>query len=96
VSAFLEVVRSGTSPDFRFEEIEVTPGSHAAGRSIKELQIGEQTGALIVAHKRFDQGFNTRPDPDLRLEPGDVLIGVGTPDEIRSFEELFGPREAVV
>lgn len=96
VSAFLEVVKSGSSPDFRFEEIEVSAESAAAGRTIRELRVREETGALVVAHKQPGHGFNTRPDPDLRLEPGDVLIGVGTPDEIRSFEDLFRPSEAVV
>ncbi len=96
VSAFLEVVRAGTSPDFRFEEITVPIGSEAAGRTIRELAIRARTGALVVAHRRPGQGFNTRPDPDLRLEPGDVLIGVGTPDEIVSFENMFRPSEAIV
>jgi hypothetical protein len=26
---------------------------------------------------------------------GDVLIGVGSPDEIRALEDLFAPRETV-
>jgi K+/H+ antiporter YhaU regulatory subunit KhtT len=31
------------------------------------------------------------PGPDALLEEGDVLIGVGTTDEMRRLEELFAP-----
>jgi voltage-gated potassium channel len=95
VSAFLEVITGAGSPEFRLEQIEVTEASGQTGRSIRELRVREETGALIVAHKRPGQAFDTRPDPDLRLGEGDILIGVGTPEEIRALEDLFRPREAV-
>jgi voltage-gated potassium channel len=95
VSAFLEVITGAGSPEFRLEQIEVTEASGQTGHSIRELRVREETGALIVAHKRPGQVFDTRPDPDLRLGEGDILIGVGTPEEIRALEDLFRPREAV-
>ena len=95
VSAFLDVVSSAGGPEFRFEQVEVTAGSGQAGKSIRELRIREETGAMIIAHKQRSGAFNTRPDPDARLGDGDVLIAVGTPDEIRALEDLFRPREAV-
>jgi voltage-gated potassium channel len=57
--------------------------------------VRDETGAMIVALRKRDGTFDTTPSPDARIEIGDVLIGVGTPDEIRSLEELFAPREAV-
>ena len=96
VSAFLEVITSGSgSPEIRLEQLDVTAACGRAGRSLRELRIREETGATVIAHRRPGLGFDTRPDPDLRLEEGDVLIGVGTPDAIRALEELFSPREAI-
>jgi voltage-gated potassium channel len=96
VSAFLDVVAQVGGPEFRFEQVEVAAGSGQTGKSIRELRIREQTGAMIIAHKPREGGFNTRPDPEAKLTEGDVLIAVGTPEEIRALVELFRSREAVV
>jgi Trk K+ transport system NAD-binding subunit len=42
-----------------------------------------------------DGSFDTTPEPDTPIEVGDVLIGVGSPDEIRALEDLFAPRQTV-
>jgi voltage-gated potassium channel len=95
VAAFLDVVSESGGPDFLFEEIEVTAACGQAGKSLRELQVREQTGAIIVALRKRDGTFDTTPSPDVVFEEGDVMIGVGTSDEIRRLEELFAPREAV-
>jgi voltage-gated potassium channel len=89
VSAFLDVVVGPGGPDIRFEQVEVTAKALEAGRSIRVLRVREQTGAMIVAHKTREGGFNTRPDPDATLEVGDVLIAVGTEEELKELERLF-------
>ena len=95
VAAFLDIVSIHGGPDFRFEEIEVQPTCPHAGRSIRELAVRRQTGALIVAVRKRDGTFDTTPSPDEVLAVGDVLIAVGTEPELKRLEELFAPREAV-
>jgi voltage-gated potassium channel len=95
VSAFLDIVSRHGGPDLRFEEVEVTDDCPQAGRTIRDTRVRHETGALIVALRKADGSFDTTPDPDALLEPGDVLIAVGTEQELRALEELFAPREAV-
>lgn len=95
VSAFLETVTGEATPEFRLEQIHVARGSEARGRSIGELRVREVTGAMIIAHKRPGEPFNTRPGPDTVLDEGDILIGVGTPEEIRALGDLLRPSEPV-
>jgi voltage-gated potassium channel len=95
VAAFLDIVSTSGGPELRFEEIEVTDRCAHAGRSIRELRIRQETGAMIVALRKRDGTFDTTPTPDAVLEDGDVMIAAGTPDELRRLEELFAPREAV-
>jgi voltage-gated potassium channel len=95
VTAFLDVVTTATGPDLQLAEIEVRQTSTAAGRTIRDLRIRHETGALVVALRRADGSFDTTPEPDTPIQVGDVLIGVGSPDEIRALEDLFGPRETV-
>ncbi|TML73684.1 MAG: potassium channel protein, partial [Actinobacteria bacterium] len=95
VTAFLDVVTTATGPDLQLAEIEVRETSSAAGKTIRELRIRHETGALVVSLRKADGSFDTTPEPDTPIGVGDVLIGVGSPDEIRALEDLFAPRETV-
>jgi voltage-gated potassium channel len=95
VAAFLDIVTSVGGPDLQMEEIELTHASENAGKTIRELRIGRETGALIVALRKPDGTFDTTPSADAALEPGDVIIAVGTAAELKSLEDLFQSREAV-
>jgi len=95
VTAFVDVVTSASGTDLRFEEIEVSEACGQGGRTIRELDIRNQTGALIVALRKQDGTFDTTPTPEAMLEVGDVLIAAGTEEELRALERLFAPRETV-
>jgi voltage-gated potassium channel len=95
VSAFLDIVSRHGGPDLRFEELEITRDCPQAGKTIRETRVRHETGALIVALKKADGSFDTTPDPDAELDLGDVLIAVGTAQELQALEELFAASEAV-
>jgi voltage-gated potassium channel len=89
VTAFVDVVTSASGTDLRFEEIEVTDACGQGGKSIRDLDVRRQTGALIVALRKRDGTFDTTPTPEALLEVGDVLIAAGTEEELRGLEGLF-------
>jgi voltage-gated potassium channel len=95
VTAFIDVVTTAAGGDLRFEEIEVTDTCAHAGRSIREINIRKETGALVVALRKRDGTFDATPTPEAQLEAGDVLIAAGTDEELRLLEDLFAPQEAV-
>jgi voltage-gated potassium channel len=91
VAAFLELVSSHAGPDLRFEEIEVSVECPQAGRSIRELRIRSTTGAVVIALRKSDGSFDVTPNPDEKIEAGDVLIAIGTEPELKALEDLFAP-----
>jgi voltage-gated potassium channel len=97
VADFLDIVSTagGPLPDLRVEEILVTAGAGPCGRTLRDLRIEEITGSVVVAVRRADGAFDITPGGDLTLEAGDVVIGVGTTEEIRRLEDLFTPAAAV-
>ena len=95
VTAFLDAVTTATGPDLQLAEIEVRGTCAAAGRTIRALRIRHETGAIVIALRKADGSFDTTPEPDTPIEVGDVLIGVGSPDEIRALEDLFAAGETV-
>jgi voltage-gated potassium channel len=96
VTAFINVLTSSREPNLNFEEIEVRSTCGAVGLTIGELDVARRTGAYIVALRKLDGDLEVRPSKDTLLEAGDVIVGIGSPEEIRRLEQMFEPREAVV
>jgi CPA2 family monovalent cation:H+ antiporter-2 len=59
----------------------VRPQSHAAGRSILELELRSRTGVTVIAIVRHGKS-QTNPPPDFRIEAGDVLVMLGSHAEL--------------
>jgi voltage-gated potassium channel len=89
VTDFLDAVTTATGPDLHMAEIEVDRTCLQAGKTIRDIRVRHETGAIIVALRKRDGTFDTTPEPDVTIEPGDVIVGVGTTDEIRRLEDLF-------
>jgi len=95
VTAFIDVVTTAASgTDLRFEELVIPEDFARAGQTIGELRVRGRTGAVIIAVRKRDGHFETTPNPDMTLEPGDVLIAAGTDEELRALDEMFS-AEAV-
>ena len=95
VTAFVDVVTTASGEDLRFEEIQVTAESGRGGKTIRDLDIRKETGALIVALRKRDGSFDATPNPEAVMDVGDVLIAAGTDEELRLLEQIFAPRETV-
>ena len=95
VTAFVDVVTTASGEDLRFEEIEVTAESGRGGKTIRDLDIRKETGALIVALRKRDGTFDATPNPEAVMDVGDVLIAAGTEAELRLLEKIFVSRETV-
>jgi voltage-gated potassium channel len=89
VTAFLDTVTTAAGPDLHLAEIEVHAACPQAGRTIRDLRVRHETGAIIVALRKRDGSFDTTPEPDAVIQPGDVIVGVGTTEELRRLEDLF-------
>ncbi len=87
---FLDLMLRDREKVLRVEELTVKPDSALCGQTLAEVAIGEKTGALLVAVKRAgsaDYEFN--PAPSRRIEPGDTLILIASPEMIQKINSLF-------
>ncbi len=88
VAEFLDVVMHDGDLEFRLEEIELPKGSPLVGRSLREAHIRDRTGALVLALRGDDGTFTTNPPPETEMAPGQILIAIGTPEQLCSLEEV--------
>ena len=82
VSGVVEV-----APEYRMEEIEVTPGCAGLGKAIADVS----GSALVVAVRRPDGSVRPQPGGETMLQSGDVIVAMGTPDALTRLEGLFTP-----
>jgi len=75
---FVDVVMHDGTLEFRLEELAVSASSPLSGSTLRAVRLHDRTGALVLAVRRPDGSFDTNPSPELTIEAGDVLIGVGT------------------
>lgn len=88
VCDFLDVVFHAESIEFRIEEMVVGKDSPYAGRTIGESRVKTETGALILALREPGQPrFNTNPDKNTRIREGDMLIVMGTAEQLEKIRE---------
>ena len=95
VGEFLDVVMHDENLDYRLEDVHIESGSDLAGRKVAELAIRERTGALMLAIRRVGwRQFEPRPDDDVVLDPGSLLIALGTQSELDALVALARASDA--
>ncbi len=92
VVEFLDVVMHDGSLEFRLEEVAVRAGSRLAGSTLRETDLVETTGALVLAMRGSDGKFLTNPPSHTRIEADDVLIAIGTTQQLSALLAAAGPR----
>ncbi|MFN8021550.1 MAG: potassium channel protein [Acidimicrobiales bacterium] len=92
VAEFVDVVMHERSMEFRMQEVAVPAGSAFAGRSLRDLDLRQQAGVLVLAVRDDSGAFHSNPDPDTTIEAGHVVIAVGTEADLRRLGELATAR----
>lgn len=69
--------------------VQVPDGSELAGQTLGQVDLRQRTGATVLAVKRTDK-TKPNPDPDLVLAVGDVLVVLGSREEVQKVEALAG------
>jgi voltage-gated potassium channel len=88
VAEFIDVVMHERSMEFRMQEVEVPNGSPLAGTTLRDANLRQRAGVLVLALREPDGTFNTNPDPDTVIAPHHVIIAVGTDEALRQLTEV--------
>lgn len=92
VAEFVDVVMHERSIEFRLEEVQIGESSPIAGRTLRDAHLRDETGALVLALRDPDGAFRTNPSPDTPMAAGQIIIAIGTQDELESLAVLVRGR----
>lgn len=89
VVAFLDEMMRLTDQTLRFEEVLVEEGHSLANKTLEQAHIGRRTGLLAVAIRRANGHLQFNPGGKTKLCHGDVLIILGTREQIQQLYTLL-------
>jgi voltage-gated potassium channel len=84
---FLEAVMYDESLHLFLEELTVEVGSSLAASTVGQARIREATGANVLGLKH-GENVMVSPDSDHPLHPGDVIVALGTRQQLGELEKL--------
>ncbi len=87
---FIDTAFGNEHIDIRIEEIRLPEGTALAGQTLANADIRQKTGVLILALKKRGGEMDFNPRPDVPLQAGDYLIGIGSAENLQKLEKLAG------
>ena len=86
VVTFLDTATTHLGMDLEIGEVAVHADSEFAGKTVGSSRIRQERGVIILAIKR-EQGMHFNPSPEDIIQPGDTLIAMGQPMQLRQLEQ---------
>lgn len=76
-----------------FRDIRIRPEASVVGQTIRGISLGAVTGVSILAVSRAGRVFD-EPGPEFQVFPGDRLLLMGPPDDLREAEAMLHRTES--
>lgn len=89
LTEFVDIATGGMLLEYRFEEMEITPGSELAGKTLAESQLRTRVGATVLAVRHADGRVTANPSPIMPLRAQDVLVAIGTAEQLEQLQKLM-------
>ena len=92
VMDFVDGILTGADRELYMEEFLIDPAAcPCVGQTLRQARLRSQTGSLVLAIRRTDGTLIGGPTADTQLMPGDLLICMGTAEQLRSLNQILGP-----
>ncbi|MGK7957176.1 MAG: TrkA family potassium uptake protein [Crocosphaera sp.] len=92
VMDFVDGILTGSDRTFYMEEFLLDPKfCPCVGQTLSEARLRLQSGALVLAIRRSDGTLLGGPTGETELMAGDLLICMGTPEQLRQLNQILGP-----
>lgn len=87
-SDFLDMVMHGEHLEFSLREVLIPQHSPLIDKSLSDAQIRQRAGATVLAIRKPDGGFNLQPQASSKIEAGDILVAMGTQEQLDLLDKI--------
>lgn len=85
---FIELATQQEHVDLQLEETTISARSPLAGSNLRDSNIRAELKVIIVAVKKPAGKMLFNPEPDLRIDAGDILVAIGPREQLDKLEGL--------
>jgi voltage-gated potassium channel len=89
---FMRLATSSERLDLAAEQVNVGHDAPFAGQTIKDANLRQAYGVIVVAIKRQAGHMEFNPAPEARIVEGDQLVVLGHPDQLKLLDTAAGRR----
>lgn len=92
VMDFVDGIITGSNRSYYLEEFLIdSEDCPYVGKSLREAKLRSQSGALVLAIRRFDGNLIAGPTGETLILEQDALICMGTAEQLRDLNKILGP-----
>lgn len=92
VMDFVDGILTGSNRSYYLEEVLIdSEDCPYVGKTLREAKLRSQTGALVLAIRRFDGNLIAGPTGETLILEQDALICMGTAEQLRELNKILGP-----
>jgi voltage-gated potassium channel len=87
---FVHLATSSQHLDLSMEQVRIDSASPLAGQSFIGVNLRQRFGVVVVGVQRADGRMEFNPAPDVVMQPGDQLVVLGPPEDVKRIEAAAG------
>ena len=91
LAEFFDLMIAGRMVEFRVAEFPISDTSPIIGQSLRDLDLRARGGAMVIAVGRRRDQLDLNPDPSLVFRAGQVLVAVGSQEQLDALKRLAAP-----
>jgi voltage-gated potassium channel len=85
---FVQLATSSDNMDLNMEQVQITPGSELAGKTIIEAGLRQRFGVVVVGIQRASGAMEFNPAPEIAMHDGDFLVVLGRAGNLHELEAV--------
>lgn len=89
LAEFIDTVVRDFATEFRIRRFVVAQNSSTVGRTLSDLDLRRDSGAMVIGIAQGGETMRINPDPHTPFKGGDCIFGIGSASQLESLERLF-------
>jgi voltage-gated potassium channel len=89
LAEFIDTIVQDSATEFRIRRFVISSSSITIGRTLADLELRRDSGAMVIGVAQEGEPLRINPDPHTPFESGDCVFGVGSAVQLQSLELLL-------